>query len=70
MGKVVVIVCTVLCVLFGIVSHSVWKKLYTVPVRPKTADENPWWGPGEPTKEKVLIKEFIVNVSDSVSNIF
>lgn len=69
MGKLFAFFCAILCVVLGNVSHSVWQIFYTVPSRPNSADESPWWGPGEPKREEVKIKNFIVNVSDLVSPI-
>lgn len=67
MGKFVMIFGAGLCVLFSCVFFAVWNILYSVPARPMSADENPWWGTGQKVNEKVVIKEFTVNISDSVS---
>lgn len=55
------------CVFISYVFIGVWKILNNVPARPKSADENPWWGSEQQINEKVGIKKFVVNVSDSVS---
>lgn len=67
MAKLLMIFGAILCVLLGYVSLVVWNILFILPSRPTSADENPWWGPGEPKKEDVVIKKFLLNVSDSVS---
>lgn len=67
MDKKIIIATASFCVVFGYILLNVRKTLYTVPPRPKSADENPWWGPGEYKNEPVVIKKFTVNVSNSVS---
>lgn len=67
MSKIFLIGSASLCVLFGYAFLEIWNTLYSVPPRPKCADESPWWGPGQETHEQVVIKKFTVNISDSVS---
>lgn len=67
MGKLLNLCLLVLSVLFGYSVLRVSKILFTVPSRTNLADLNQWWGPGEPTKVKGAIRDFSINISDSVS---
>lgn len=66
MGKAIIFG-AIVCFLIGYVFVGIYDFLYKVPARPRSADENPWWGPGKPVKEKAVIEKFNVNVSESVS---
>lgn len=67
MGKFLMLFGACLLILFSYVFLGVRDILYNVPPRPKSADENPWWGSEQQLNQKVIIKQFMVNISDSVS---